>query len=283
MHYLHGNAGIMGFAYRDYHKDEIIHYYYVKNLFGDVVELWRASDNTLVAKYVYDAWGNCRVLNPNGTYNTDSTFIGNVNPIRYRSYYWDSDVQLYYLHTRWYDPEIGRFINLDQLEYLNPKTVNGFNLYAYCLNNPVMGVDPYGTIVGIALAIGTIFIGGLLFLNSDAEQVKESQITEDDLNIDNNNPKGHIEIEIKADHIRIYDSYKIANVEDMEAIMRIIMAHPSYRNYGFNRSMDSYIREWKAHNRAYSIWPSEQAKHVDMEIQLNWDYALAWWVLSLFY
>ena len=62
-----------------------------------------------MAKYVYDAWGNHKVLNPDGTVNTFNNFVGNINPIRYRSYYWDSDVELYYLHTRWYDPEIGRF------------------------------------------------------------------------------------------------------------------------------------------------------------------------------
>ena len=69
------------------------------------------------------------MLTPEGDENNDPNFIGNINPIRYRSYYWDDDVKLYYLHTRWYDPEFGRFINLDQLAYLDPETVNGLNLY----------------------------------------------------------------------------------------------------------------------------------------------------------
>ena len=67
---------------------------------------------TAVARYENDAWGNCKVLNPNGTENTDPNFAGNVNPIRYRSYYYDADIGLYYLQTRYYDPETGRFINL---------------------------------------------------------------------------------------------------------------------------------------------------------------------------
>ena len=52
---------------------------------------------------------------------------------------------MYYLMTRYYDPKIGRFINADSFEYLEPKTINGLNLYAYCGNNPVMLVDFSGT------------------------------------------------------------------------------------------------------------------------------------------
>ncbi len=118
-------------------------YKYEKDISGNVVSL--LSGIFQVARYEYDAWGNCKVLNPNGTENTSATFAGNINPIRYRSYYYDSDIGLYYLQTRYYDPETGRFINLDQIEYIDPEQLNGLNLYAYCLNNPVMGYDPDGT------------------------------------------------------------------------------------------------------------------------------------------
>ena len=118
-------------------------YKYEKDISGNVVSL--LSGTFQVARYEYDAWGNCKVLNPNGTENTSATFAGNINPIRYRSYYYDSDIGLYYLQTRYYDPETGRFINLDQIEYIDPEQLNGLNLYAYCLNNPVMGYDPDGT------------------------------------------------------------------------------------------------------------------------------------------
>ena len=75
---------------------------------------------------------------------TDETFIGNVNPFRYRGYYYDTDSGLYYLQSRYYDPEVGRFINADDIDYIEPETLMGCNLYAYCGNNPVMYVDPSG-------------------------------------------------------------------------------------------------------------------------------------------
>ena len=137
-------------------------YVYQKDVFGNVVAL--ISGVMPVAYYQYDAWGNCKVLNPNGTENTDPNFAGNVNPIRYRSYYYDADIGLYYLQTRYYDPETGRFINLDQIEYLAPDQLNGLNLYAYCLNNPVMNVDPEGTslLITLALILGGILVGSAI-------------------------------------------------------------------------------------------------------------------------
>ena len=65
--------------------------------------------------------------------------------MRYRGYYWDKDLKMYYLITRYYDPKTGRFINADSFEYLEPQKINGLNLYAYCGNNPVMRIDELGT------------------------------------------------------------------------------------------------------------------------------------------
>ena len=70
--------------------------------------------------------------------------LSQLNPFRYRGYYYDTETGLYFLKTRYYDPEVGRFITIDDLSYLDPDTINGLNLYAYCGNNPVMAVDPNG-------------------------------------------------------------------------------------------------------------------------------------------
>ena len=110
-------------------------YVYRKNLFGDVTEIYDGA--TCVAKYKYDAWGNCTVCNPDGTVNTSETFIGNINPFRYRGYYWDNDLQLYYLQTRYYDPAVCRFISPADISTLTPNIINGLNLYSYGNNNPI--------------------------------------------------------------------------------------------------------------------------------------------------
>ncbi|MBO5967648.1 MAG: RHS repeat-associated core domain-containing protein, partial [Clostridia bacterium] len=124
-------------------------YYYVKNLQGDVYEIYRDDYGTLtcVAKYVYDAWGNIlAITDGSGTdVSAVADHIANVNPIRYRSYYYDRETNLYYLETRYYDPETGRFLNADSIDYLDPETLTGLNLYAYCINNPVMYLDSSGT------------------------------------------------------------------------------------------------------------------------------------------
>ena len=90
------------------------------------------------AEYSYDAWGKC-------TIKSNVSGIATINPFRYRGYYYDTETGLYYLNARYYDPEIGRFISPDSIAYLFPETINGLNVYAYCLNNPVMCSDPYGT------------------------------------------------------------------------------------------------------------------------------------------
>jgi len=68
----------------------------------------------------------------------------NITHRCYRGYYYSTALGLYYLKSRFYDAEIGRFICADSLDYLDPHTVGGLNLFAYCNNNPVMNVDPTG-------------------------------------------------------------------------------------------------------------------------------------------
>ena len=109
-----------------------------------------------MVEYYYDAWGNHKVVDENGDEITSSTHIGNVNPFRYRGYYYDTETGLYFLQTRYYDPEVGRFLNRDSVQYADPETINGLNLYAYCLNNPVEYVDPTGQIVLTLLIMGVV-------------------------------------------------------------------------------------------------------------------------------
>ncbi|MEE0062945.1 MAG: RHS repeat-associated core domain-containing protein, partial [Oscillospiraceae bacterium] len=87
-------------------------YYYVLNAQGDVIALLN-ENGTLAASYNYGAWGNYSVHGADGKKTTDPTFIGHINPLRYRGYYYDAETGFYYLQSRYYDPAICRFINAD--------------------------------------------------------------------------------------------------------------------------------------------------------------------------
>ena len=118
-------------------------YYYVLNLQGDVTEI-RSESNALVAQYNYDAFGNIlSIKDANGNNITSSTHIANVNPLRYRGYFYDTETGFYYLNSRYYDPATRRFISAD-MGFDEGARFTGFNLSAYCANNPVMYRDDSG-------------------------------------------------------------------------------------------------------------------------------------------
>ena len=103
-----------------------------------------------MVKYVYNAWGRCR--------STGNSTIASINPYRYRGYYYDTESGLYFLQTRYYDPYTGRFLSMDDVEYIDPEAIGGVNLYAYCNNNPVMNVDYIGRLP-VPIEIVTSLIG----------------------------------------------------------------------------------------------------------------------------
>ena len=144
IYYIYGETGIEGLIYGSNTRG--IAYSFDKNTLGDVVAL-RDEDGNVVATYEYDAWGNVTVYDEWGDRNTSASFIGNINPIRYRGYYYDTETGFYYLQTRYYDPSICRFINADNYELvmlLGRGGVGGFNVYSYCFNNPILFIDDGG-------------------------------------------------------------------------------------------------------------------------------------------
>ena len=115
-------------------------YYYVLNAQGDVIALLNAN-GTLAASYNYGAWGNYSVHDDKGAKITKASFIGHINPLRYRGYYYDRETRLYYLQSRYYDFANCRFINSDG--QLSDGFI-GTNVFAYCMNNPVNMSDHTG-------------------------------------------------------------------------------------------------------------------------------------------
>ena len=116
-------------------------YYYVLNLQGDVVKLIHyipGFEYESVATYEYDAWGN--IVSSSGR-------LAEINPLRYRGYYYDNETGFYYLQSRYYNPANRRFINADSYASTGQGFV-GTNMFAYCNNSPVFLVDSYGNMAG---------------------------------------------------------------------------------------------------------------------------------------
>ena len=124
-----------GNAYALKHNGTV--YYYITNLQGDVMSIVDGT-GAVKATYNYDPYGN-----PVGTVPAANS-IGAVNPLRYRGYYYDSEIGLYYLQSRYYDPNLGRFLNADNLVSTG-QGILGNNMFAYCGNNPVAYSDSLGS------------------------------------------------------------------------------------------------------------------------------------------
>ena len=109
-------------------------YYYVLNAQGDVVRIVNSS-RSVVASYTYDPWG--KIISSSGT-------LADINPLRYRGYYYDSETGFYYLQSRYYDPEIGRFINADSYASTDIVGLLSTNMFSYCENDPINRSDHSG-------------------------------------------------------------------------------------------------------------------------------------------
>ena len=169
-YYLNGSmivAEVTGDVQTDYYYDESgnvfgfkrgnSEYYYIRNGQGDIIGILDSS-GTQVVSYVYDSWG--KLVSISGS---QADTIGEMNPFRCRGYYYDTESGLYYLQSRYYDPEIGRFINADGWLGANGDIL-AYNLLAYCGNNPVNLSDPTGEV-----AASTIVLCASILIAATAE------------------------------------------------------------------------------------------------------------------
>ena len=150
-------------------------YYYAANLQGDVTAILNTSGSAVV-QYTYDAWG--KLLNTTGSM---AETLGEINPLRYRGYVYDIETGLYYVSSRYYDPEIGRFISPDTTDVLTatPMELTDKNLYAYCDNNPVMREDKGGqfwNIIAGAVIGGGLELAGQLLSGKSLSEVNWAKV-----------------------------------------------------------------------------------------------------------
>lgn len=154
IYYIRDNKGnLLGFKY----NNDL--YYYVKNVQEDIIGILN-SNYQCVAKYSYDSWGNIVSITDSNDNDISqiNNHIANINPFRYRSYYYDKETSLYYLNSRYYNPKWGRFISADGI--IGVSDFMGFNLYQYAFNNPINYSDSDGHFSVLAAIVGGVVIAG---------------------------------------------------------------------------------------------------------------------------
>ena len=271
--YVYDESGLpIGMQYHasTYAEDVWDIYWYEKNLQGDIVAIY-AQDGTKVVSYKYDAWGTC----------TTSTYVSGTaasnNPFKYRGYYYDKDLGLYYLNTRYYDSTVKRFINADSVMSGVNGSLKGHNLFAYCFNNPVNLTDSSGNWPAWCTAPIPRLIISEIFAknhkeNSDNREKIDTELqdsyTEEEAEdaIESylakyNKDEITITVNINDTRAKITNSYLVTSKYDRQYVSEILA-----RTDGFNRKSSNLSAEWLGHNvlSRFNI-RSHQTDDVDLE------------------
>ena len=213
-------------------------------LSGDVDQIFDTK-GSLVARYIYDTWGNTlSVTDASGKAITDPLHIANINPIRYRGYYYDAETGLYYLQSRYYDTSTRRFLNADTL--LGANAGAAYNLFAYCGNNPINMQDSDGQYpIDVDSSSSKRKVATTM---SERKEMKERARIQAILSKYNSgNDKCRI-TSFKTGHIQITNSYLVTNSDDRVAVCNYIS------NSGFIDLRGSQLAvEWRAHNDVYGF------------------------------
>ena len=117
-------------------SDNMNRMFFITNILGLI-----DSNEDYVVKYKYNAWG--KLLSKEVLTECIASLH---NPFIYKGYYYDEETGFYYLNARYYAPEWMRFISPDSIDYLEPSSITGLNLYAYCKSDPVNMYDPSGKV-----------------------------------------------------------------------------------------------------------------------------------------
>ena len=153
--YRYVGEEVKGVTYKNENKE--ISYFYEKNILGEIIGIVD-EEGKRVVEYRSSSYGEVENIHDNSKIE-----ISAKDHLRYKGYIYDEETRLYYLKTRYYDPEIGRFISPDSIDYQSPESINGLNLYAYCGNDPINMVDPTGHFaISLLVGLAVSFVIGSL-------------------------------------------------------------------------------------------------------------------------
>lgn len=143
----------------------------MRDVLGNILGIIDSSGN-LVVQYTYNAWG--KIL---GITGSKATTIGEYNPFRYKGYYCDDETGMYYCHNRYFVPEWSRWLNEDNIVFLEKETAIN-NLFLYCENNPIMMSDIDGnfalTLSFSAWLLASVFAVSLVAIESTTHVIQNS-------------------------------------------------------------------------------------------------------------
>ena len=205
-------------------------FWYEKNLQGDIIAVY-SSAGAKLATYTYsDAWGNHLVSYTNGGDSTGVIY----NPFRYRGYYYDSDLGMYYLQSRYYDAKICRFISADG--YVSTgQGILGNNMFAYCGNNPVNMVDPTGEIAITTLIL--IIVGAAIITTAGA--ITYGALAEDTIvldlsytSTDHTKYGGSLLIDFKGGNIELYPHIGVSSSTGLSFSVGKVFNYEGPGSYG---------------------------------------------------
>ena len=170
LYFYYDEAGIAAFSYKSAeHPTDNGLYYYIRNPQGDILGIVDRT-GTLIARYDYSAYGEYKLVwvpeeVPSAQIQRNNR-VRNANPFDYRGYYYDTETGLYYCQSRYYDPEVDRWLNVDnQLSGISGD-IKGYNLFVYCFNDPVNLSDTSGnwprwitkTVAAVASVVAVVAI-----------------------------------------------------------------------------------------------------------------------------
>ncbi len=226
-----------------------IEYYYIRNNQGDIVGLFDKS-GTQIVSYIYDSWG--KLVSIDGTMKDT---VGVKNPYRYRGYRYDTETGLYYLNSRYYNPEWGRFINADVIAGVKGQLLS-HNMFAYCNNSPITSYDPSGFLprdmspegASAAGGGGAEVWGALKLLNAAKDRILETYVK---VQVNVNNLISKVTSSaVKPGPVIVGETMKRVELEASKHIdSKILNDMPEYWNMGLKdyeatSMMMEYNRKW---------------------------------------